>query len=219
MQYRPYLIRQGQQKNVWDEVTNREWHGDPVIAILRSYAIAAGLQRLPVEQGGVPQEVADTYLELVGLYGTAAPVQTLGTITVEGTLGEDTIRVRHHQGVMGPPLVPERRSKRLAAMDDNSDSGSVASSNRTRQSDESALSEKPATTRSSGLTGVKRPASSDNESEIGSADASERTGRSNDTQSTRAVGPRRTSKKPRLETDKPVSYVPGWAANVARTRR
>lgn len=51
----------------------RKWLGDPIMAILRSYAIASGLERLSEEKGGLPKEVVDMYLELVGLYGTAAP--------------------------------------------------------------------------------------------------------------------------------------------------
>lgn len=209
--YRPYLIREGRVKRVWDVAADRyRWHGDPVIAILRSYAIAAGLQRLPVENGGVPQDVADMYLELVGLYGTAAPVQAPDTITVEGTLGEDTIRVVPPVGMMVPPQPRVKKGgKRPVVADDESDAGTMATSNWTSQGDESVFTEKPAANRLSGLRGVKRPADSDVGSELASVAASDKTGHSNDTHLTRAGGP---WKRSRLT-------VSSWLAKGVRTKR
>lgn len=52
----------------------------------------------------MPQDVAEMYLELVGLYGTATPVT--GTITVQGP---DTIRVLlpdETVAMVGPPQMP-----------------------------------------------------------------------------------------------------------------
>lgn len=188
------------------------------MAILRSYAIASGLQRLSTLKGGVPQRVAEIYLELVGLYGTAPPDTTeLDTIILEEQLDEDTIRVvapANTTGMMGPPPSTKRGSKRPVTVDDVSDTESVAASDQTYKSNESRLTNAAAKEGWSqlmpGLRRRKRSAETDTVTEIESVATSEETGQSNDTQLTKMVVPRtRAAKRARLG-DAVTTGVPRW---------
>lgn len=72
-----------------------------------------------MEKGGVPQKVAEHYLELMRLYGTAAP-----TVVAAG--------VR----VMGPPPMLNKGSKRPADTDSVSEVESVVTSDQTGRSND-----------------------------------------------------------------------------------
>lgn len=72
-----------------------------------------------MEKGGVPQKVAEHYLELMRLYGTAAP-----------TVGAAGARV------MGPPPMLKKRSKRPADMDSESEVEDVATSDQAGRSND-----------------------------------------------------------------------------------
>lgn len=184
-----------------------EWGGEPVLAILRSNAIAAGLQRLPAAKGGVPQEVAEMYLELVGLYGTAAPVvdvsavpgtAVMDSITVQQPLDDDTIRVvapPTRAGTMGPPTTRGRggRSVRVAEIVGDS----VVASDRTAQSEDALNRWAFLNEWSSGRR--KRPLEMDNVSQIESEAPSEQSARSNDTQFSMPLPRTRAAKRARME--------------------
>lgn len=52
----------------------KRWFGNPITAILRSAGILAGVQRLdPVTRGGLPEDVARKFQELLFLYGAPPP--------------------------------------------------------------------------------------------------------------------------------------------------
>lgn len=52
----------------------KRWHGNPVVAILRSAGVIAGIPRLdPLTKGGLPEDVAHKLQELLLLYGVPPP--------------------------------------------------------------------------------------------------------------------------------------------------
>lgn len=206
MVFQPYLVREGSINFPPGGIGGpRAWHGDPVLAILRSYVLLQGLRRIAVEKGGVPQDVAEMYVALIGLYATAAALATpeLGAATLVG--------VGSSVGAMGPPPSVSRPGKRRAETEEPSDGESVAVSTTTAQTND---------TRGTGLDGSPLWGVFNRPSEAGSDDAaSSRTGRSNDTQLTKSVPRVRPAKRARLTKQAGVSGVAKWVGGIAQTRR
>lgn len=128
----------------WGTRFPAKWHGNPVISILRSTAIAAGVTRLPVDNGGLPQTVAEMYLELVGLYGTPAPVSDdlEGTIRV---MDPETIRLVDplvESDLVAPATDRGSKMSTEEVTDLPSVSASVAPSQRTGYSNVTGLTRK-----------------------------------------------------------------------------
>ncbi|KAL0634541.1 hypothetical protein Q9L58_006560 [Maublancomyces gigas] len=193
--FQPYLIREGHinfaKGNIGDP---RRWHGDPMIAILRSYALLHGLQRVSVDNGGAPPEVAAMYVTLIGLYGTAAPDPAiLDTITLQPVVSPDE------------KLSATRAGKRPAETRDLSDVESVATS--------------PTAAEGRGLWALfklplkrsRRLEEAGSVSEAASEAPSDQTGYSHDTQLTSAVVPsERVAKRARFSEDLSHDGVVRW---------
>lgn len=75
--------------HVFTDNPTRPWPGSPLAAIIRSARIVAGLERLPVDQGGMPIEVAMQLQHLMLLLGTPdlQPAELLQAAS--GTVGLD----------------------------------------------------------------------------------------------------------------------------------
>lgn len=132
--FKPYLIRKGLVDINWGAQDPREWHGNPILAILRSRAIASGLERLPHADGGVPDHVAQMYLELVGLYGTPDPAGAEGTITVADPGSIRVIIPPEELKPITPAVDRKRRMSTEEVTDRRSNSGSAVMSQMTGQS-------------------------------------------------------------------------------------
>lgn len=143
-----------------------------MIAILRSYALLQGLQRVSVDKGGAPPEVAAMYVTLIGLYGTAAPERPiLDTITLKPVVSPEET-----------PTAANTR-KRPAETEDLSDVESVASSATGAEGRPLwGLFKFP-------LKRSRRLQEAGSVSEGASEAPSDQTGHSNDTQLTNAVVP------------------------------
>lgn len=206
--FQPYLIREGfinfPPGGIGDA---RKWHGDPILAILRSYVVLQGLPRLPVEMGGVPQAVAEMYIALIALYSNASENTTiLDTITLQP--------VASPIQATGITEAPPR--------DDISDSQSVAASRVTGRS----ASSKVTTTEARAIwsllmprgKGKKRLAEVDNVSEIASEASSDQTGHSNDTEQTSRVPDVRRTKRPRIDDEESAGEASRWLARFPKKR-
>lgn len=142
--FQPYIIRTGYLNFDWSTKSPVKWHGDPVLAILRSNAIAAGLPRLPVEIGGVPQHVAEMYLELVSLYGTAIPVMDDESPSTIRVMDPNSIRVILPSNAAEMiKLSAAGKRKREETPDDSSDGGSSVASTQTGRSNDTQHTKQP----------------------------------------------------------------------------
>ncbi|KAL0636940.1 hypothetical protein Q9L58_004042 [Maublancomyces gigas] len=194
-------------------------------------AIAAGLQRLPVEGGGVPQHVADTCLELVGLYATPGPVIDLGDSSDLGTIvviGPDTI-------IVGLPskaaetigLLTTGKRKREETPDDCSDGGSSAASDQTGRSNDTQLTRqlyKRVTKRRPGLLekgqkGRKKMAEMKAMSEVGSLASSGQPGECSDIPQKRTIPQTRAATRAQAEEDAKQGGIANWQGDLAQMKR
>lgn len=200
--FQPYRIREGfLQDQSW---APRKWHGDPVLAILRSYVILLGLPRLALDKGGLPEAVAEMYSSLIGLYGTPYRDPTvLDTITLEPVASAVAAT-----GMMGPPA---RRG--------TSDNDSVTTSGVTVDGGASRAGT-PTIWPMLQPRGKcnKRLAEAESVSEIASEAPSDQTGRSNDTQQTRTVPKMRAAKRPRLGGNASASGASSWIQAIPERR-
>lgn len=165
-----------------------------MIAILRSYALLQGLQRVSVDKGGTPPEVAAMYVTLIGLYGTAAPdPPILETITLQPVVSPEE------------KLTATRAGKRPEETGDLSDVESVATSATAAEGRGLwALFKLP-------LKRSRRLEETGSVSEVGSEAPSDQTGYSHDTQLTSAVVPsERAVKRARFCEDLSDDGVVRW---------
>ncbi|KAL0634542.1 hypothetical protein Q9L58_006561 [Maublancomyces gigas] len=85
---------------IFTDNPTREWPGSPLAAIIRGARIVSGFERLPVDEGGIPMDVALKLQQLLLLFGTAEPrlvVQPqVAPATVSGNTSQSqaVIRVR-----------------------------------------------------------------------------------------------------------------------------
>lgn len=85
LRYGRYQIRPNYLHNInFLAQPTKRWFGNPIAAILRSAGIFAGVQRLdPATQGGLPEDVARKFHELLFLYGVPAPPLLSLPVTVD----------------------------------------------------------------------------------------------------------------------------------------
>lgn len=58
---------------IFTDNPTREWPGSPLAAIIRGARIVSGFERLPIDEGGMPMDVALKLQQLLLLFGTAEP--------------------------------------------------------------------------------------------------------------------------------------------------
>lgn len=72
--YARYQLRPGYLfTHIFTSAPTKQWPGSPLAAIVRSTRILTGRERLPVEDGGMPMDVALKLQRLLLLYGTPQP--------------------------------------------------------------------------------------------------------------------------------------------------
>lgn len=77
MLYSRYQIRSGHLfTQIFTNTPTQMWPGSPFAPIIRSVRVTAGFERLPVEDGGLPIDIALKLQRLLLLYGTPEPRQT-----------------------------------------------------------------------------------------------------------------------------------------------